>query len=97
VETEKQKMLEIVLPCSVDQFYKFFLADDANVYSRKKHLEFKKATQVVATPWKPNEEMNAEVRELNAMLKVKGVPFKSEAPMNQVWLLSKRTPEVLAP
>lgn len=38
VETEKQKMLEIVLPCSVDQFYSFFLADDATVYSRKKHL-----------------------------------------------------------
>lgn len=38
VETEKQKMLEIVLPCSVEQFYRFFLADDANVYSRKKHL-----------------------------------------------------------
>lgn len=38
VETEKQKMLEIVLPCSVDQFYNFFLADGANVYSRVKHL-----------------------------------------------------------
>lgn len=39
--------------------------------------------------------MNAEVRELTALLKVKGVPFRSEAPMNQVWLLSKRTPEEL--
>jgi hypothetical protein len=54
VETEKQKMLEIVLPCSVDQFYSFFLADDAAIYSRKKHLEIKKATNVVATSWKKN-------------------------------------------
>ena len=89
-------MLEIVLPCSVDQFYSFFLADGANVYSRVKHLEVKKATQIVATPWKQNSEMNAEVRELTAIMKLKGVPFKSEAPMNQVWLLSKKTTEELA-
>jgi hypothetical protein len=55
VETEKQKMIEIVLPCSVDQFYNFFLADDATVYSRKKHLEVKKSTQIITTPWKQNE------------------------------------------
>jgi hypothetical protein len=35
--------------------------------------------------------MNADVREITAVLKVKGVPFKSEASMNQVWLLSKKT------
>jgi len=29
VETEKQKMVEIILPCSLDQFYRFFLADNA--------------------------------------------------------------------
>jgi hypothetical protein len=54
VETEKQKMLEVVLPCSVEQFYNFFLSDDATVYSRKKHLEFKKGENVVMTPWKKN-------------------------------------------
>ncbi len=37
-EREPVKMLEIVFPCSVEQFYDFFLADNANLYSRKKHL-----------------------------------------------------------
>lgn len=39
VETEKQKIVEIILPCSVKQFYEFFLSDKATVYNRKKHLE----------------------------------------------------------
>ena len=91
VETEKQKMLEIVLPCSVEQFYRFFLADDASVYSRKKHLEFKKGREVIPTPWKQNTETNGEVRELTAIIKVTGVPFKSEASMSQVWFLDKHS------
>jgi hypothetical protein len=70
------------------------LADDAAVYPRSKHLEFKKATNIVVTPWKKNEELGAEIREVNALLKVKGVPFKSEAGMNQVWLL-KRSPYLI--
>ena len=91
VEAEKQKMLEVVLPCSVEQFYNFFLADDANVYSRKQHFDFKKARNFVIGPWKMNEEMGAEVRELSAMIKVSGVPFKSEAPVSQVHMLIKHT------
>ena len=38
VETEKQKMIEIILPCSVEQFYTFFMADNATLYSKKRHL-----------------------------------------------------------
>ena len=32
------KMLEIVFPCSVEQFYEYFFADTADMYSRKQHL-----------------------------------------------------------
>jgi hypothetical protein len=38
VDTEKQKMMELILPCSLEQFYNFFIADGAEVYPRKKHL-----------------------------------------------------------
>lgn len=38
VDTEKQKMVELVLPCSLEQFYNFFIADEAEIYPRKKHL-----------------------------------------------------------
>jgi len=65
------------------------MADDAVVYPRSKHLELKKATKIIVTPWKKNEELNADTREISALLKVKGVPWKSEATMNQVGLLSK--------
>ena len=61
VDAEKQKIIEIVLPCSLEQFYNFFVGDEA-IYSRKKHLEGKKATNMVCTPWKKNDEMNAEMR-----------------------------------
>lgn len=55
-------MVELILPCSLEQFYTFFLADDATVYPRNKHLEFKKATNIVVTPWKKNEELGADIR-----------------------------------
>lgn len=55
VDAEKQKMLELVIPCSVEQFFTFFLADDAEVYPRRKHLELKKATRIVTTHWKRND------------------------------------------
>ena len=35
--------------------------------------------------------MNAETRQITAIIKVKGVPFKSETPMTQIWLLTKRS------
>jgi len=38
VESEKQKMVEVALPCSIEQFYRFFLADDATVYPKTKHF-----------------------------------------------------------
>ena len=41
------------------------------------------------TPWKKNEELQAETREVTGILKVKGVPLLSEAHMNQVWMLSR--------
>jgi hypothetical protein len=31
------------------------MADDAEVYPRSKHLELKKSTKIVVTPWKKNE------------------------------------------
>jgi hypothetical protein len=47
IESEKQKIAEFNLPCSIDQFYQFFLDDKASVYSRKKHLEFNLAERVL--------------------------------------------------
>ena len=83
-------MLEIVFPCSVDQFYDYFFADDADLYSRKMHLESKKGHHIVMTPWKKNEELQAEVREITGIIKVKGVPLMSEAHLNQVWMMTKK-------
>lgn len=31
-------MVEIILPCSLDQFYRFFLADNAELYPKSKHF-----------------------------------------------------------
>ena len=89
LDKEPIKMLQIVFPCSVQQFYQFFYADSAEVYPRSKHLEMKKAHSITVTPWKRNEELKAETREVSAVLKLVGVPLLSEAKMNQVWLLSK--------
>lgn len=49
VESEQQKIVEIQFPCSVEQFYNFFLADNANVYPRKKHLQFKGGKDIKQT------------------------------------------------
>lgn len=47
-------MVEVQLPCSIQQYYDFFIADNAKVYSRKKHLEFKGGENVVITDWRKN-------------------------------------------
>jgi hypothetical protein len=88
-DNQHVKMLEIVFPCSVEQFYDFFLADEALLYGRRQHLETRKAHTIVVSPWKKNEELQAETREISAVIKVKGVPLMSEARMNQVWLLTR--------
>lgn len=38
IDSSKQKIVDLVLPCTVQQFYDFFLCDKATVYNRKKHL-----------------------------------------------------------
>ena len=42
------------------------------------------------TPWRRDEELGSDVREVTGILKVKGVPLLSEAHMNQVWMLTKK-------
>jgi hypothetical protein len=37
-DRQQIKMLEIVFPCSVENFYDFFLGDQAELYGRKHHL-----------------------------------------------------------
>jgi len=31
-------MVEVILPCSIEQFYSFFLADEADLYPKSKHF-----------------------------------------------------------
>jgi hypothetical protein len=45
----------------------------------------------VFTVWKRNEEMNGDIRELTGKIKVKGVPFKSEGEINQIWMMNTHT------
>lgn len=52
VDSGKQKVVEHILPCSVDQFYDFFLADNAEVYDRKKHLEKRNSHSINVTEWR---------------------------------------------
>lgn len=76
-----------MLPCTVPQFYDFFISDKASVYHRRKHLELRKSREIKITEWRKSEELESEVREVSAIIKVKGVPFKTEATMNSVWML----------
>ena len=84
------KMLEIVFPCSIQHFYDFFLADEAELYGRKKHLESRKAHTIQCSKWVLNEELQAETREVTAVIKVNGVPLLKEARMSQVWMLTRK-------
>ena len=43
----------------------------------------------MVTEWKKNEELDSEVREVTAMVKVTGVPFLNFAGMSQVWMLKR--------
>ena len=53
-------------------------------------MESKKGYNIVVTPWKRDEELDSDVREVTGIIKVKGVPLMSEARMNQVWMLTRR-------
>lgn len=89
VDSEKQKIVEHILPCSVDQFYDFFLADNAEVYDRKKHLEKRNSHSINVTEWRKSAQLDSEVREVTAMIKVVGVPFLNFAGMSQVFMLKR--------
>jgi hypothetical protein len=39
---DKQVLTKIQFPCSIQQFYDFFLSDKANLFSRVQFLELKK-------------------------------------------------------
>ena len=77
------------MPCSVKQFYEFFLSEKAVVYNRKKHLESRNSRDIVLTEWRNNEELQSEIREITATIKVTGVPLLKEAGMSQVWMMKK--------
>ena len=88
-ENEKMKVTEIILPCSVEQYFEYFIEDKATAYPRKKHFESKGGFNIVVTEWKQNKELGAQVREMNLIIRVVGVPFKNTAGMSQVWQLKK--------
>ncbi len=73
----------------MEQYYNFFLADNATVYPRKRHLELRESKDITVTQWRKSEELDSEVKEINALIRVNGVPFLNYAHMSQVWQLKK--------
>lgn len=87
--SDKQTLAKITFPCSIDQYFDFFLADEASLFSASDYLVFKKAENVKATKWIKNDEFDRYVREVSAVIKVTGVPLRSEARMHQIQSMTR--------
>ncbi len=45
--------------------------------------------EITITPWRKSEELDSEIKEINALIKVAGVPFMNYAHISQVWKLKR--------
>lgn len=52
--SDKQTLAKINFPCSIDQYFDFFLSDDASLLSAADFLSFKDAKNIKATKWVKN-------------------------------------------
>lgn len=85
----QQTIAEITFPCSVQQYYDYFLKDKSTIYGILQHLEKKQAQNIEITEWKRNEELGREVREIRAYIKVEKVPMMSRANLYQIHTLKR--------
>lgn len=84
-----QTIAEITFPCTVQQYYDYFIADKSTLYGIRQHLEKKQAENIQITDWKRNEELQRDVREIRAYIKVEKVPLLNRANLHQIQTLKR--------
>jgi len=52
-----QTIAEITFPCTVQQYYDYFLADKCSLFGIRQHFEKKQAENIQITEWKKNDEL----------------------------------------
>ena len=90
----KHTLAKISFPCSLQQYYDFILADKATLLSFSEYLELRGAEAIKLTDWRKSEELGREVREVNAVIRVSGVPLMSQARMHQIHTMSRSEKDI---
>ncbi|KRX07836.1 hypothetical protein PPERSA_10120 [Pseudocohnilembus persalinus] len=88
-EDEKKEMLKVILPITCEQFYQYFISDNAGFSLQDNLKNHQQAYDFEPCEWSGNQEDAHQTREIKCIVKIKGVPFKDKSRLHKVQTLVK--------